>query len=62
LATILADTGRIALDVAGIERRLVERWREQQDDSRLGLDKLRLHGRHGERRPRRIAGARDHAP
>ena len=30
LAAILADAGRIALDVAGIERRLVERRREQQ--------------------------------
>ena len=30
LAAVLADAGRIALDVAGIERRLVERRREQQ--------------------------------
>jgi hypothetical protein len=31
LPAVFADAGHVALDVAGLERAAIERWREQQD-------------------------------
>ena len=60
LAAVLADARRIAFDVAGIERRLVE-WRgEQGRQPILRADQLALDRSHRPRRPfgRRRAGKR----
>ena len=63
LAAVLADAGRIALDVAGIERRLVERRREQQHQPVVAADRAaRSTAAIARARARRIAGAGDHAP
>ena len=56
LAAVLADAGRIALDVAGIERRLVERRREQQRQAVIRGGPAALDGRH------RACGARRDRP
>src|SRR4029450_6945392 len=49
LAAILANTGRIAFDVAGIERRMVEGRGEKHHQSRVPPDQMLLHRRHGSR-------------
>ena len=62
LAAVLADARRIALDIAGVERRVLERRREQQREAGLALDQRRLDGSHGFYRARGLGGLRDHAP
>src|SRR6266404_6100693 len=62
LAAILADTGRITLDVTGIEGGLVK-WRgEQQRQLIATVHQLAVEGRHRPGCARRIAGARDGRP
>ena len=62
LTAVLANARRIALDVAGIERRLVEWRREQQRQSVLRTDQFALDRRHGARRALAVRGARNHRP
>ena len=62
LAAVLANARRIALDVAGIERRLVEWRREQQRQLILRPDQLAFDRRHGAGRALGIGRARDHRP
>ena len=62
LATVLADAGWIALDIAGIERGLVERRRKQQRHLVLRPDQFALNRRHGPLCARRLASPGDHRP
>src|SRR6185437_6022876 len=62
LAAILANAGRIALDVAGIERRLVEGWREEQRQSVAPADELLIDRVHRAGLAGGVAGSRDDAP
>ena len=62
LAAILANAGRIALDVSGIERRLVERRREEQHQTVVAPDEVFFDRRHGVRGVGGIGGLGDHAP
>ena len=62
LAAVLAHARRIALDVAGIVRRLVERRREQQRQSVVAADQMFVDRGHGARGARRIGRAGNHAP
>ncbi len=62
LAAVLAHAGQVALDVAGIERRVVERRREEQDQPVAAAHQELVDRRHGARRARRVGGARDHRP
>ena len=40
LAAILAQPGRVSLDIAGIESAAIEGWGEQEDELRLPIDQL----------------------
>ena len=62
LAAILANARRIALDVTGIERRLVERRREQQHETIAAMHELAVERCHRLDRARRIAGPRQCRP
>src|ERR1700744_6650370 len=62
LAAVLANARRIALDVAGIERSLVERRGKQQRQLVLRPDQSALHRRHGPHRTRWLGGAGDRCP
>src|SRR5271166_237364 len=62
LAAVLADAGRVALDVARIERRLVEWRRKQQRHLILRPNQLAFERRHGARRAYRAGRTRDHRP
>src|SRR5208282_1356385 len=62
LAAVLPDAGRIALDVAGVERGAVEWWRQQQRQAVLALDQVFVNGGHRGRGADRIRGAGDYAP
>ncbi len=62
LAAVFPDAGRIALDVAGIERRVIERRREQQRQPIVSADELLIHRRHRAGGARRVRGTRDHRP
>jgi hypothetical protein len=62
LAAVFANAGRIALDIPGIERRVVERRREQQRQAGIALHQLRFHGGHGLHAASRVGGVRDDAP
>src|SRR5262245_51978239 len=42
LASVLADAGKVALDVAGVERLVVEGRREQEDEPPGAIDELLL--------------------
>ena len=43
LAAVLPDAGRVAFDVAGVERRLIERRREEQEQSVVAADEVFVH-------------------
>ena len=62
LAAILTDAGRVALDVAGIERCRIEGRGEQQRDARVAVDELLTHLVHGPGRAHRVGGTRQHRP
>src|SRR5437773_5531448 len=62
LTAILANAGRIALDVSRIERRPVEGWREEQCQGVAPADELLIDRVHGADLAARIAGSRDDAP
>src|SRR3989442_2636964 len=62
LPAIFPDTGRIALDVAGFQRRAVERRREKEHEAVPYMDYLFIDRGHGLLAPRRVGAARDHAP
>jgi hypothetical protein len=62
LSSVLADNGRGSLDVSGIERGLIERRREEEDESIITPDEVSIHRRHGLGSARRIRGRRDHRP
>ena len=55
LAAVFANAGHIAFDVAGIERRVIERRRQKQHDNPSGrTNELAVDGRHGARAPDRV--------
>ena len=62
LPAVLADARHVALDVAGLQRSAIERWREQQDHLIRIADQTILDRRHRLAGPLRIAGAGDHRP
>jgi hypothetical protein len=62
LAAILANARRIALDVAGIERRLVERRREQQHEAIAAMHELAVERGHRLDRAPRIARSGQRRP
>ena len=62
LSAVLADAGRIALDIAGIVRSVIERRREQQHEAVVALDEVLVNGRHRGRGAAGLGGAGDHAP
>ncbi len=62
LRAVLAYTGQVALDVAGVVRHVIERRREQHDQPRVVAHELVLERAHRLLLARRIAGAGDHAP
>ena len=62
LAAVLAHPRHVALDVAGVERRLVERWREQLDHARVSPHQLHADGIHGALCPSQRRGAGEHGP
>ena len=57
LTAILAQTGRIALDIAGVQRRAVEGRGEQQCKPRIGTDQMLRYRCHGAARPIRLCRA-----
>src|SRR5450759_3208030 len=62
LAAVLADAGRVALDVPGVERCVIE-WRsEDQRQSLIATDELRVHLRHRHRGATSLRGTGEHAP
>src|SRR5213594_1656701 len=62
LPAIFPDTGRIALDVAGLQRRAVERRREKEYEAVPSTDERFIDRGHGLLASRRVDAARDHAP
>src|SRR5437660_11955899 len=62
LAAILADTGNVAFDVAGIERRFVKGWIEKLNEFGFAMNQTLIDGVHVLTRALRIAGAADHRP
>ncbi len=62
LPAVLAHPRQVALDVAGVVRRAVERRREQADEAVARRDQLPLHGVERRGGPRRRGGARDDGP
>ncbi len=62
LPAILAQARRIALDVAGIERRLVEGRREQERQAVVATDEMLFQGSHRHRGAHGIGRARQHRP
>ena len=62
LAAVLANAGRIAFDVARIERGLVEWRREQQGQTVVPPDQHSLDRAHRYRRPIALRRAREHRP
>src|SRR5437773_240085 len=62
LSAVLANAGRIALDVTWIERGLVEGGPEQQGNPILRTHQFPLRGRHGAGRTFRNGSLRDHRP
>ena len=62
LPAIFADSRRIALDVTGVQRDLIEGRREQQSQSRIPQNEVFVDRRHGARGAHRICRAGDHSP
>ena len=62
LPAVLADSGHVALDVAGLERAAIKRRREQQDHLIRIADQTILHRRHCLTRPLRVGGSGDDRP
>src|SRR2546426_12414450 len=62
LAAVLADARGVAFDVAGVQRRAVERWGEQEDQLLAAPNEILLDGGHRPRGPERLGGAREHPP
>ncbi len=62
LAAVLADAGRIGLDVAGVLRRAIERRGEEQRQGLLRPDQLPVNRRHRAPRALRVCSARQHRP
>ena len=62
LATIFANAGHIALDVARIEWRLVEGWRQQLDEIGIPPHELGANGVHGSLCAAQRAHSREHSP
>ena len=62
LAAVLADARQIALDVAWIDVGLVERWREQEDETVTASNEVFLDRGHRPLRVGRIGGSREDTP
>src|SRR3970040_1574801 len=62
LAAVFPHTGRIALDVPGIERSALERRREQQREALVPANEQLVHGGHGTPGARRLRRPGEHAP
>src|SRR4030095_4799231 len=62
LAAVFPDAGRVALDVAGVERGALEGRGEEEGKAVGGADEVLLHGGHGALRARRVGGAGDDGP
>src|SRR5204863_3535586 len=62
LAAILAHTGDVAFDVAGIERRFVKGRIEKLNEFRFATNKALIDRVHRLTRALRVAGAADHRP
>src|SRR4029079_7390462 len=62
LASILPNAWRITLNVAGIERRLVERRGEEESQSVLRTDQFALDRRHGSGDALAVPGPGNHRP
>ncbi len=62
LPAVLAHARHVSLDVAGFERRVVERRREQQHRARRRAHELLVERRMARRARSAVAGARDHGP
>src|SRR5688572_31080770 len=62
LAAVLADAGRVALDVARIEPGEVEGRGEEKREAVIGADEVRLHRGHGALGARRVGGAGEDGP
>ena len=62
LATVFADAGDVAFDIAGVERRFVERGSEELDEAAVAADEALIDGVHGVARARWIACAGNHGP
>ena len=62
LAAVLAQAGRVALDVARIERGLFEGRREQQSQAVVAADQALVQRRHRHGGARGIGGAGEHRP
>jgi hypothetical protein len=62
LAAVFPDTRRIPLDVTRIVRDVIERRREEQDETRVMLNELAVHVDHGARRAIAVGGSGNHTP
>ena len=62
LAAVLADARQISFDVAGVERTVVKRRGEQEDQPVVVPDEMLVDGLHGLAGTRRIGGAGEHGP
>src|SRR2546430_13724917 len=62
LAAILAHTGNVAFDVAGIERRFIKGGIEKLDEFGVATNKALIDGVHSLTRALRVAGAADYRP
>src|SRR5579862_4314583 len=62
LASVLPDTGRIALDISGVEGSLIERRSEQQHEAVFAANQVFVDRRHRGGSVSRICRACDYAP
>src|SRR5712692_1438411 len=62
LPAVFTDARRITLDITGVERRAIERRREQEDKSFGPKDQLAIDGRHGPGGSPALCGPAQHSP
>src|SRR5258708_22923619 len=62
LPAVFTNARHITFDITGVERRAIERRREQKDKPFWPKDQLTIDGRHGPDRSPALSGPAQHAP